>query len=105
VPVENDRGELVGLVSHRSLIRLMGRWSQRARSGEPPTQVTIREIMKPQPVTCSPDTSTLEAIRIMREHRVGCLPVVSNGLLVGIVTERDLIKVASKLLEQHLRED
>ena len=40
----------------------------------------------------------------MREHRVGCLPIVEKDRLVGIITEKDLIQVASLLFEKHLRE-
>ena len=38
----------------------------------------------------------------MQEHDVGCLPVVSDGRLVGLVTERDFLDVAGRLLEQQL---
>ena len=48
-------------------------------------------------------TPTLDAIRLMREHRVGCLPVVEGTRLVGIVTEHDLIDVAASLFEKQLR--
>jgi CBS domain-containing protein len=40
----------------------------------------------------------------MRRHRVGCLPVVKEGRLVGIVTERDFMDVAAELMEEKLRE-
>ena len=45
-----------------------------------------------------------EAMRAMREHGVGSLPVVDDGKLVGIVTERDLIDVSARLLERYLEE-
>jgi CBS domain-containing protein len=51
-------------------------------------------------VAVPPDTPTLEAIALMRRERVHCLPVVREGRLVGIVTERDFINVAARLLEQ-----
>ena len=60
--------------------------------------------MKPNPVTVPPETSSLEAVRLMRRHRIGCLPVVQKGRLVGIVTESDFLGVASSLLEQQLKE-
>lgn len=41
----------------------------------------------------------------MREHRVGCLPVVRDGTLVGIVTQRDFMDVARDLLEAKLAGD
>jgi CBS domain-containing protein len=66
--------------------------------------VTVRDIMKPDPVAVTPETSTLDAIEAMRRHKVACLPVVSRGKLVGILTESDLIDVAAKLLDDQLRE-
>jgi CBS domain-containing protein/gamma-glutamylcysteine synthetase len=101
VPVEDNRGRLVGLVSHRQLLRLVARGIK--TQGEP---VAVREIMKPSPVTVGPETETLEAIGLMREHRVSCLPVVEgDNKLVGIVTERDFLNAAAKLFEEELREE
>ncbi|MCB9869166.1 MAG: CBS domain-containing protein [Planctomycetes bacterium] len=100
VPVEDSEGQLVGLVSHRSLLRLVGQ----GLSGDKDRAISVKDIMKRDPVFVTPDTPTLEAIETMREHRVGSLPVVDKGRLVGIITERDLITVASVLFERHLRE-
>lgn len=101
VPVEDDDGRLVGLVTHRTLLRMMARGKARA-AGEP---IAIRDVMKPDPVSVSPSTPTLEAMRLMREHALGCMPVVENEKLVGIITERDLINVSTRLLEEYLKED
>jgi CBS domain-containing protein len=100
VPVEDNDGRLVGLVSHRSLLRMVGGGLRGKGEG----QVAVKDIMKTQPVTVAPDTSTLEAIGVMRERRVGCLPVVEGDKLVGLITEHDLVQVASILFEQQLRE-
>jgi CBS domain-containing protein len=97
VPVENDRGRLVGLVSHRALLRLVAQ----GRMGRE-HKVTVAEIMNPEPLTVSPETPTVEAIRLMRDHKLACLPVTRDNRLVGIVTEHDLIIVASRLLEAQL---
>ena len=52
----------------------------------------VKERMSPRPVTVQPDTSLLEALQIMREHRVRRLPVLTKaGKLVGIVLEKDLL--------------
>lgn len=99
VPVENDDGMLVGLVSHRDLLRLVsqGRYNN---GSEPPT---VAEIMHTDPVTVKRSTNTLDAARVMRSHRVGCLPVVDdNGRLQGIVTQHDLLEVSYQLLETYL---
>ena len=58
--------------------------------------------MKADPVTVTPATPTLEAIELMRMHRVGCLPVVENVVLVGIVTATDFLNASAKLFEEHL---
>ncbi len=65
-------------------------------------KVTVEEIMNRDPVTVSPETSTVEVIRLMREKHYACLPVTKNSKLVGIVTEHDLIVVSSRLLENYL---
>jgi CBS domain-containing protein len=100
VPVEDNDGRLVGLVSHRSLLRLVGQ-GMRSTDLQP---VAVKDIMKRDPVTVTPNTATLEAIELMRTRKVGCLPVVEDGRLVGIITERDLIRVAAMLFEKNLRE-
>jgi len=99
IPVEGDDGELIGLVSHRSLLRLV---AEGKTGGE--HKVSVREIMTENPVTIDSDATTVKAIRIMREAKVACLPVVEEGKLIGLVTEHDLIMVASRLLEHHLEE-
>lgn len=100
VPVEDDRNRLVGLVSYRTLLKLVA-------AGELDGQdapAAVSDIMKRDPVTVEPEVSTLDAIAIMRNHRIGCLPVVKNGQLVGIITERDFMNIASRLLEARLAE-
>lgn len=100
VPVEDNAHRLIGLVSHRPLLRFLA--SDDARQAEGP--IPVSQVMVSELVTIAPDTSTLEAIEIMRRHRVSCLPVVRDGHLVGIVTEHDFMKVAGQLLEEKLRE-
>ena len=99
VPVESD-GKLVGLISHRAVLRLVARGHLDRVGTE---KVAVREIMRPDPITVAPETTTLEVLQLMRDHKVGALPVVDDGKLVGIVTEHDLISVSSRLLENYLR--
>ncbi len=100
VLVENDDHTLVGLVSYRAILRLV------ADSGAPGSAESdpIRTIMASDVVTVEPETSTLDAIRIMREHRVSALPVEKNGKLIGIISERDFLPIAYQLLEEKLEE-
>ncbi len=98
VPVEDHEGRLVGLVTHRQLLRMIG---QGVRANG--KAVAVREIMRPDPLTVGPDASTVDALTLMRKHKVSCLPVVRDGKLVGIVTESDFMDVAAQLLDQWLR--
>ncbi|WP_428264233.1 glutamate-cysteine ligase family protein [Haliangium sp.] len=100
VPVEGEDGRLVGIITHRTLLRLM------ARGGVGPggDAVAVRDIMKHAPTTVSPDTLTIDAIRLMRRQKIGCLPVVDGDKLVGIITESDLLDVSARLLEKYLSE-
>jgi len=95
--VEDREGRLVGLITHRGLLRMM---INRANSNAKLT--TVQEIMVPNPVTVSPSTSSLEAMKIMRTQRVGCLPVVEGDQLVGIITSYDFLEATAKLFQQHL---
>lgn len=96
VPVEDTEHRLVGLVTHRDLLRLLAR---RKDDGDP---TPVSAVMTRDPITARPDTPSLAALRLMREHDVGCLPVVDGTKLVGIVTEHDFLEVAGQLLEEQL---
>jgi len=98
VPVEDGRGRLVGLVTHRDLLRMVSRGS----AGQGGETVAVREIMKTDPVTVAPTAPTLEALALMRERRVGCLPVVEEGILVGIVTAYDFLSATASIFEEQL---
>ena len=101
VPVEDAEGRLIGLVTHRGLLRMI---SNGNRSTEV-MPITVRDIMVESPLTVSPSTSSLEAIEIMRSNRVGCLPVVEGDHLVGIVTSYDFLEASARLFKQHLAVD
>jgi CBS domain-containing protein len=101
VPVENEAGDLVGLITHRNLLRLVssGNHEKNVKA------ITVREVMVPNPVTVTPSTPTLEAIKIMREQRIGCLLIVEDRQLLGIVTSYDFLDASALLFQQHLTVD
>ncbi|MEM8758091.1 MAG: CBS domain-containing protein, partial [Planctomycetota bacterium] len=100
VPVEDGHHRLVGLVSYRKLLSAF----TRGRAGPASNDVPVKEVMTRDPVTVTPDTPTLEAIRLMCEHGVSCLPVVEDDRLVGIVSERDYTAIARSLLERAIKD-
>jgi acetoin utilization protein AcuB len=102
LPVLNDKGALVGIVSERELL---------FASPSPVTSLSIYEIhylmsrvkvadvMTAEVITVTEDTPLQEAARIMVDNRIGGLPVERKGELVGIITETDLFKIFVELLE------
>lgn len=93
-PVEDEKGHLLGLVSARMILRHF-RKNQNKNEGE----TTVNDIMITDPVTVSPERSIWEAMRLMRENRVSCLPVVKNNKLIGIVSEGDFLEITSTLMK------
>lgn len=98
VPVEDDDGRLVGLVTMRDLLAILS-GALRPSSGP----VSVDQIMKRDLITAQPDTLSVDALRLMRDHKVNCLPVVDDdGRLVGLVTDTDLLTVATAWMEEQL---
>jgi CBS domain-containing protein/gamma-glutamylcysteine synthetase len=100
VLVEDADNRLVGLVSQRAMVKLVGTYHPEQLEGPLP----VSEVMQRHPVTVEPETPTVDAIDLMRRNRWSCLPVVKNGHLVGILNETQLMAIAGQLLEQKLRE-
>ena len=91
--VEGDR--LVGIISQRDLFKaslasVIDYDYQVARAHL--KTVTIKEIMAKEIFTIAPDTKIHEAGQIMLEKKIGCLPVIENDALVGMVTESDIME-------------
>ena len=102
IPVEDDAHALVGLVTHRDLLHHLRRLGRSESSDEEVRSVPVSSIMSRNPITVGPETSTIDAVNLLHEHDISCLPVVENGRLVGIVTEHDLLKIAAPMLERFL---
>ena len=87
-------GKLVGVVSERDLLRaslsnLTEFGSEQRRAFL--TVVEIARVMSTPPIVIEADAGVQEAARVMAENKIGCLPVVDGGTLVGMLTETDLL--------------
>lgn len=96
---DDDETKLVGLVSLRdvfrgSLARALG-YGTRAQQ-KLLDMLFVKEVMTTELVTTTPDTPLVEAARLMANRKLGCLPVLENGRLVGILTEGDFVILAAK---------
>jgi CBS domain-containing protein len=101
VLVEDERHRLVGLLTYRGILRMMAESPGKGI----PQDVQVREVMVSDPVTVSPDTLTVDAIELMREKGLSCLPVVKEDRLVGMVSEREFLPIAYQLLNEKLGQE
>ena len=95
VPVENAEGKLEGLVTSRRITRQLLKQVEGSNKS-----TTVAEIMITKPVTTTPESSIMAAMKLMRKNKIGALPVVKNKELVGIITETDFLDITSRLLER-----
>jgi predicted transcriptional regulator len=85
--VEDEKQQLRGIISYRQLMR-----HSETLEGKPVS--LLEEIMTPEPITVSPKMPVLDAIALMHEKQLGCLPVIENASIVGMLTEYDLMQIA-----------
>ena len=98
IPVIDESGELVGMVSHRDILAATA--PKAPRPARNPDNRAVDEIMSSPVKTVDPRVSVLDAGLRLRSLRVGSLAVVLDGELEGIVTDSDFLVVAINLLEQ-----
>ena len=90
--VENSSGDLVGLVT----LGRLGKYYSEQKDDLP---VMVKDVMVREVITVNPGSSTIEAIRLMQKHSIGCLPVLNqHQKLVGVITEKDILPIAASYL-------
>ncbi|MCG8459675.1 MAG: CBS domain-containing protein [Holophagales bacterium] len=99
IPVVDRDSDLVGLVSHRDLLRTslveqpdLTDYMEEALL----ESSTVSAVMTEEVATVEPDTRLQEAAEVMFENKYGCLPVVEGRRLVGILTESDFVRLVAK---------
>lgn len=107
VPVVSAKGELVGIVSDRDLKKVLGAPKKELERPDGTTlTLSTRKVvtmMRRQPYQIEPEARAADAAAIMAKKRIGALPVVKKGKLVGIITSTDILKAfvkMSTMLEQ-----
>jgi len=95
-------GKLVGILSQRDLFRAGISAVLRLRPSaerEWLAKIPVREVMTSPVITARPDMSVREAVQLMLDHKIGCLPVVEKGELVGLLSETDCLRYLARLLD------
>jgi CBS domain-containing protein len=100
VPVEDQHGNLQGVITSRLLTRSLLKTIREPND----KALVVSDIMIDKPQVIDPDASIMDAMKVMRENKIGCLAVVKGKKLVGVITETDFLDITSRLLERlHLK--
>jgi len=103
VPIVDPDNTFVGLMTHRDLLAQTISYLAEVAEEEQEfldRHIHIMNIMKTDVLTADPEMDICSAISLLLDHKYGCLPVVLNGKLVGIVTEADFLQLTLELLRQ-----
>ena len=100
LPVVNDDNTLIGLVTLTNLLAATDSVLRDPDNSIHPEDVIVKDIMVTDVATVDEHASLRQAALFLEKHRIGCLPVVTDGMLKGIITETDFVAVAINLLEQ-----
>ena len=100
LPVVDDNNTLIGLVTLTNVLAATDSILRDPNNSIHPEDVIVKDIMVTDVATVDEDASLRQAALFLEKHRIGCLPVVTDGMLKGIITETDFVAVAINLLEQ-----
>ena len=95
LPVVDAEGRLIGIVTDRDLRQVP--FGPESVGRAVPVGLPIERIMTAAVISVRPDANLFEAARLMHEQKIGALPVVEDGRLVGILTETDLLRALSTM--------
>ena len=101
LPIVDEGGGLVGLITQRSLLRALPSDVSNFSRFEVSyvlAKIKVREVMVRDVLTVGEDTALEEAARIMADRKLGCLPVMRGDTLAGIITDNDVFAIMVDLL-------
>ena len=105
LPVVDDDGKLVGILTQRDLYRAQsprrledGTWYYDQNSLD---SNILNVVMTKKPYSLNPEDSVAKAILVMAERKYGCIPIVQkDGVLCGIITQHDILKIAAQIIRE-----
>ena len=102
IPIVTVDNVFTGLITHRDILSAT---ISRLAELDPETQkeidagIPLHEIMRTDITSIGGETSLRDAAQLLLNHKYGCLPVVKNGELVGIITEADFLRLTIQLMD------
>jgi CBS domain-containing protein len=108
-----ERGRLAGLLTFREVLRVLAQRQQEHRTGPTPpvAEIVVREVMNPSPTVAAPDMEVNELRRLMLGHHQRYIPVMQDGVLMGVISFHDVAKAVleaqsfeNRLLKAYIRD-
>ena len=100
LPVVDDDSNLVGLITLTNVLAATDSILRDSENRIHANEIIIKDIMVQDVATVQESASLRQAALFLEKHRIGCLPVMNDSDLKGIVTDTDFVGVAINLLEQ-----
>jgi CBS domain-containing protein len=100
--VEDIKGKLVGIITMKQLLRY---YTQKHISQQEEGVPTVKTIMEKNPKTIVPEDSIITVMDLMQNDNIGCLPVLKNQKLVGMITKAEFLNVAGNLVKRLARKE
>ena len=100
LPVVTASGDIVGLLTQSDVLAATDSFLRDQGNRIRAREISIKDVMVTKVATVRENASLRQAALFLENHRIGCLPVVTDGKLVGIITDTDFVGVAINLLEQ-----
>lgn len=108
IPVVNQSGGVVGMLSHRDLLSAsLSSMQQETTEFDRRRQlwtIPIKQVMNKPVLAVKPSTAISKVAQVMRSRKIGALPVVENKKLIGIITEHDLLRALEETLNSLSKE-
>ena len=98
--VRKGKGELLGIVTDRDIrLNLPSKATSLSvwEINHLLTKLTVGQVMTGSVITAGPDRTARDAAQLMRDHKIGAVPVVDGGQLIGIITETDIVRAFVKM--------
>ncbi|MEJ8566033.1 CBS domain-containing protein [Elongatibacter sediminis] len=99
LPIVDGDGDFIGLLTQTDVLAATDSFLRSEEQRLHASDIRVEDVMITRIVTVGPGAGLRKAALFLEEHKVGCLPVVEDGRLLGIVTDTDFVGVAINLLE------
>ncbi len=97
LPVRDGAGGLLGILSERDIVRAV------AQHGSAALALSVEDLMTRDVVVCSPHDTVMNAMKLMSEHNIRHLPLIEDGILKKVISQRDLMKATLKQIRLTMR--